>query len=122
MDFRALAFGQLPHQSKLFLAYLENFEKVKAFYAHAPTVRAVMEASRELDYPAERRAQVVAILTKQNAELGAGPETQANLERLANGALAVVSGQQVGLFGGPAYGLYKALTAIQIAEELTREG
>src|SRR5215469_13218256 len=122
MDCHTLAFSQLPHQPKLFLAYLEKFETVKTFYTHAPTMQAVTEASRKLDYPAERRAEVAAILSKQNAELGAGPKTQANLERLANGALAVVSGQQVGLFGGPAYGLYKALTAIQVAEELTRDG
>jgi len=122
MDCRALAFSQLPHQPALFLAYLENFEKVKAFYAHPPTIQSVTQASGKLDYPAERRAEVTAILEKQNEELGAGAETQVNLERLANGALAVVSGQQVGLFGGPAYAAYKALTAIQIAEELTRGG
>lgn len=122
MDCRALAFSQLPHQPALFLAYLENFEKVKAFYAHPPSIEAVTQAAHKLDYASDRRAQVAAILGKQNAELGAGTETQANLERLANGALAVVSGQQVGLFGGPAYAVYKALTAIQIAEELTRDG
>lgn len=122
MDFRALAFSQLPHQPKLFLAYLENFEKVKAFYAHPPTMESVSQATRKLDYPAERRAEVAAILGKQNAELGAGSETHVNLERLAKGAVAVVSGQQVGLFGGPAYSIYKALTAIQIAEELTSHG
>ena len=122
MDFRALAFSQLPHQPKPFLAYLERFETVRAFYTHPPTMEAVTQASRMLDYPAERRALVARVLRKQNAELGAGSETQANLERLANGAVAVVSGQQVGLFGGPAYAAYKALTAIQIAEELTRDG
>jgi|SRR5919108_528306 bacillithiol biosynthesis cysteine-adding enzyme BshC len=122
MDCRALAFRQLPHQPKLFLAYLEKFASVKVFYAQPPTMEAVTKANRRLDYPAERRAVVAQILGKQNAELGGGAETRANLERLANGAVAVVSGQQVGLFGGPAYAGYKALTAIQIAQELTRNG
>src|SRR5205807_609650 len=122
MNCRALAFHQLPHQPKLFLAYLEKFEKVKAFYAYPPTMQAVTRASKKLDYPQERRAEVAAILSKQNETLGTGTETTSNLERLAKGAVAVVSGQQVGLFGGPAYAIYKALTAIQIAEELTREG
>jgi bacillithiol biosynthesis cysteine-adding enzyme BshC len=122
MDCRALALQQLPHQPKLFLAYLEKFEKVKAFYAHPPTMQAVKRISAKLEYPVDRRTEVAAILGQQNDALGAGPETASNLERLARGAVAVVSGQQVGLFGGPAYAVYKALTAIQIAEELTRDG
>lgn len=122
MDCRALTFSQLPHQPALFLAYLERSEKVRQFYEHPPTMQAVAKTSRKLDYPKERRAEVSEILGRQNSALGASAETNSNLERLASGAVAVVSGQQVGLFGGPAYAFYKALTAIQIAEELTREG
>jgi len=122
MDCRSLFFRQLPHQPKLFLSYLDEFEKVKTFYEHPPTLEAVKRAVREIAYPSERRTEVTSILRNQNAAFGAGANTEANLERLAKGAVAVVSGQQVGLFGGPAYSVYKALTAIQISEELTASG
>lgn len=122
MDCRALASHKLPHQSKLFLEYLNNFSKVQAFYAHAPKMSSVTAVARELDFPKERRSAVATILRAQNTAFGAGPAVFENLGRLEKGAVAVVSGQQVGLFSGPAYSFYKALSAVQVANELTRSG
>jgi len=122
MDCRALPFRQLPHQSKLFIQFLDDFPSVKQFYQHPPTIQAVKKAARSIDYPRERREVVAGILGDQNAAFGAGERTRENLARFSKGAAAVVSGQQVGLFSGPAYAIYKAVTAIQIAQELTRGG
>src|SRR5271168_340048 len=122
MDCRALAFSQLPHQPKLFLDYLDHFARVKPFYAHEPTAKSVLREAKTLNFPRGRAGAVVVILRKQNAAFGSDSKTLENLDRLANGAVAVVSGQQVGLFGGPAYSIYKALMAVQIAAELTRDG
>ncbi len=73
MDCRALASHKLPHQSKLFLEYLNNFSKVRAFYAHAPKISSVTAVARELDFPKERRSAVAAVLRAQNAAFGSGP-------------------------------------------------
>src|SRR5580704_10782823 len=122
MECRSLPFRQLPHQSKLFLQFLDNFSSVKQFYGHPPTIAAAKKTAGTLSYPADRRTEVTEILREQNAALGTGEATRANLDRLAKGAVAVVSGQQVGLFGGPAYAIYKAVSAVQIAQELTKAG
>jgi len=122
MDCRALLPHQLPHATKLFRDYIENFSKVEQFYEHEPELKAAARCAKNLEFPQDRRVQVADILRAQNLLYGSGVETQKNLERLADGAFAVVTGQQVGLFGGPAYAFYKALTAIQAAHELTEKG
>jgi bacillithiol biosynthesis cysteine-adding enzyme BshC len=123
----SIPFRRLPHQPKLFLRFVDDFPGVSTFYAHPPTWEAIKQTAKSLDFPAERRKQVAAVLRDINRNLagplpGGSEATQRNLERLANGAVAVVSGQQVGLFGGPAYAFYKALSAIRIAGELSETG
>jgi len=118
----SIPFRRLPHQPKLFVRLIDDYSSVRQFYAHPPNMDAVREVASRLDYPAERRSEVARILREQNAAFGASAATTSNLEKLERGAVAVVSGQQVGLFGGPAYAIYKALTAIRLAEELSEAG
>src|ERR1700752_850594 len=122
MECRVLLPHQLPHASKLFRDYIDDFSKLKGFYEHTPDLKSAIRYAKKLKFPAERRREVAGILRAQNLLFGSGEKTEANLQRLADGAVAVVSGQQVGLFGGPAFSFYKALTAIQAAEELTQKG
>jgi bacillithiol biosynthesis cysteine-adding enzyme BshC len=118
----SIPFRRLPHHPKLFVRLIEDFASVSRFYAHAPNLDEVKRVAASLEFPAERRREVAAILREQNEGLGAGAAAQRNLENLERGAVAVVSGQQVGLFSGPAYAIYKALTAIQVAQELREAG
>jgi bacillithiol biosynthesis cysteine-adding enzyme BshC len=118
----SLPFRRLPHQPKLFLQFVDDFPSVASFYAHPPTLEAVTQTAKSLEFPAERRKEVSAVLRDINKTLGADEATQRNLDRLESGAVAIVSGQQVGLLGGPAYAFYKAMSAIRIAEELSESG
>jgi len=122
MQCRALAFRELPHQPPLHLAFLDDFSKVNSFYAHEPTLENVAKLAASLNFSPSRRAAVAAILREQNEALRAGPATLENIGRLERGAAAVVTGQQVGLFGGPAYSFYKALSAIEAARLLAKSG
>jgi bacillithiol biosynthesis cysteine-adding enzyme BshC len=75
-----------------------------------------------LRHDPSRRERVSTILERQNKSWDASPQTFANLTRLRQGATAIVTGQQVGLFGGPMFAVYKALTAVKLAEEATAGG
>lgn len=118
MDFECLAFSSIPHSSRLFQDFLHHFERVQTFYARPPLEHSWWnEEKQRIEYPAERRQAVAAILERQNREFGAGEKTLANIERLRQGAAAVVTGQQVALFGGPLYCMLKAVTAAVQAEK-----
>jgi bacillithiol biosynthesis cysteine-adding enzyme BshC len=112
----------MPHTSALYRDHLFEHARVAEFYPHPANVEAVKEYARTLDFPTERRQRVAEILAAQNKGWGAAAKTLDNLQRLKNGAVAVLSGQQVGLFGGPLYSILKAVSAVQLAAELTASG
>jgi bacillithiol biosynthesis cysteine-adding enzyme BshC len=118
LETECLPFSSIPHTTHLFEDFLHNFDRVKQFYARPPLNQDWWaEELRRIQYPAERRQAVTAILERQNRELGAGEKVLANIQKLREGAPAVVTGQQVGLFGGPLFCLLKALTAVIMAEK-----
>jgi bacillithiol biosynthesis cysteine-adding enzyme BshC len=118
-----LPFSQIPHTTALFTDFLAYSPKVQPFYPRSPLLLEwVKQEAQNIRYDSSRRDHVAAILQRQNESWGASPQTLANLDRLRKGAAAVVTGQQVGLFGGPTFSIYKALTAIKLAAAATAEG
>jgi bacillithiol biosynthesis cysteine-adding enzyme BshC len=61
---------------------------------------------------------VAGALIRLAQELDAPPASLENAKRLSHGALAVVTGQQPGLLGGPLLILHKAATAVRLAQSL----
>ena len=123
MKSHCFPFRQIPHSTPLFLDYLDRTQSVQQFYPRsARFLEWAKEESTRVDYPAERRARIADILERQNRDFGASSKTLANIDAFRSGALAVVTGQQVGLFGGPAFSLYKALSAIKLANEAHKLG
>jgi bacillithiol synthase len=123
MKSQCLPFTQIPHTTRLFLDYLSHTPSVHGFYPRSPIFSEwVKDESPRVVYDAARRSKVSEILERQNRAWGTSPKTLANIERFRRGAVAAVTGQQVGLFGGPLFSIFKALTAVKLAEQATTAG
>jgi bacillithiol synthase len=114
--------AELPGTTHLYSSFLSDFTRVSDFYIHPPNPDGIDEAVRRIRLDDGIRRAVVEVLRTQNLAFGGDWATTRSLDRLRDGAVAVVTGQQVGLFGGPAYSIYKALTAIHVARELNDRG
>lgn len=113
-----LPFDQIPHQTRLFLDYLKDPPALRRFYPSAVRFHHEL-ASRVPDVLAAYqvdRDRVCDALAAMNQRWGAGEATLTNIRLLRESdCIAVVSGQQAGLFSGPLYTIYKALSAVKLA-------
>lgn len=120
----SMRFTELPHEpgalSQLYLDFLYDFDRVSEFF--------------EIDYRQEEkfeeyasyvcknfrhRQELVEVLLEQNQDIGASEQTLEHIRWLGgSNGVAIVTGQQVGLLGGPLYTLYKTITVLKLAAHL----
>ena len=120
-----IPFKRIPHQTHLFLDYLYEPDRVAGFYNGATRflVDPSLRSPEVLENYRVDRQRVCNALEVMNTGWGAGKEVLGNISRLReSNAIAVVSGQQAGLFTGPLYTIYKALSAVKLAECLAQRG
>lgn len=113
----------LPGTPLLLRDYVHNFARLAPFFAGNPQAEgAYREQADRLDTRTYRRAEVVDVLLAQNAAWEAPAAVRQRLETLREPrAVVVITGQQTGLFGGPLFTLYKALTTVRLADRLQAE-
>ncbi len=122
-----LDYRQLPGQSPLFLEYLYNYPSVSSLYSspvHLSLESLKDSASKVYDHHADYpRDELVVLLKDFNQKVKASESTFKNIENLkSKKTVAVMTGHQLGFWGGPAFMVYKAITAICVARALTEEG
>ena len=113
----------LPGTTALFRDYADvrssaHAAALRRWYPSDPFTMDWAKRSPELD--AAHRGRLADILLRQSDGFDASGAVLANIERLRNGAAAVVTGQQVALFGGPLLTLLKAATAVRKAADATK--
>ncbi len=118
-----LPFSSLPGTPQLFVDYAENLSDARNYYmGHFSDLMAFETHLQLLERRSYLREPLYNVLAAQNKGFLAGDRTFMNLERLKSSTtFAVVTGQQVGLFTGPLYTLYKAMTAVQLSKWLEEQ-
>jgi bacillithiol biosynthesis cysteine-adding enzyme BshC len=107
----------------LFVDYLNDFEKLKDYYAADFRDRKSWKKLIDKVLSKQKdRSTLIRVLTEQNKQHHCGIRTLANIDLLGNeNTVAVVTGQQVGICSGPLYTIYKTVTAIKLAEQLSTQ-
>jgi bacillithiol biosynthesis cysteine-adding enzyme BshC len=119
----AIDLSRLPWARPLGIDYVNNFSKLADFFAGDPAQPEAWRAAiaRAQQHPRDRAALTAAITAQQKAR-NAPPAALASSARLADPkAIAIVTGQQAGLFGGPIYTLLKAITTITLAKKIEQD-
>lgn len=115
------SFEHLPF-SKLFKTYVQNFDEVNKFFETNPFDYNAI--SQKIDGFAfqDNRKQAASILSALNKQFDVHEAALHNIKRLEKeNALAVVTGQQLGVYGGPLYTVLKTISTIHIAKKLEKK-
>ncbi len=114
-------YADLPDQHQLFTDYVYNFDKVKGYYKYnfRDKEEYLKLFKKRAEMQDENRGTLSAILQNQYQNRQISEISAKNLSLLREKTtLAVVTGQQLGILGGPLYTFYKIITAIKLCNNL----
>lgn len=114
-------FSDIAGHQNIFLDYLYEFENVKEFYKSDfrnkeiyPEVFANAATKNDT-----HRKKIVDIIKNQYKSFKYSRQTELNIESFKlSKTVAIVTGQQLGLMGGPLYTFYKIITTIKLCSFL----
>ena len=111
---------RFPWIRKLASDYAYDFKAVAPFFSGDPADRtAWANAIARTQAYDRRRGDIARIIAEQQERRGAPPRAREQARLLADRrTVAILTGQQAGLFGGPLFTLLKALTALKLAEKV----
>lgn len=121
MKITSYSFDGLPFP-KLFKNYISQEQTLLRFYDTNPFSDENLEGKIQNYSYDGNREELGSFLREYNSQFGTYPVVEESIKKLENEkALAIVTGQQLTVFGGPLFTIYKIVTAIKKAEEFERK-
>ena len=119
----SIDYRQLPWAAHLICDYCHAYEHLDPFFVGSPSQPSVWdEAIRVRQSRPGAHTKIAEIAVAQLTSRGAPPAARASAEKLADPAtVAILAGQQAGLFAGPLFTLLKALTTVKLARKISTE-
>lgn len=114
---------RFPWIRRLAADYAYAFPSVAPFFSGNPADQSAWaDAIARTQAHRRRRDDIAAVLARQQEHRGAPVKARDAARLLADPrTVAIVTGQQAGLFGGPFFTLLKALTALKLADQVARD-
>lgn len=120
MKKKSISFDKLLFQ-KLFRDYTKQHPDILQFFESDPySDKAIENRIHDLKFKGDRKKSAE-LLKKFNKQFDASDKTLRSVEKISlENSVAVVTGQQVTLMGGPLFTIYKTLTAINLAKYIEK--
>lgn len=114
-------FSEIPKSNNLFLDFINEFELVKNYYKinfrDESLYKSHFEKIVGRDNP--NKEKLFEIINSQYSNFHPSEKTSSNINALKKpNTIAVFTGQQLGIYGGPLYTIYKIFTVIKLCDYL----
>jgi len=118
----AVDIRRFPWIRRLATDYVFAFDRVAPFFAGDPaSPQAWADAIRRRHAHRGSAEAIARVVAAQQERRGAPAAARAEAAHLADrNTVVIITGQQAGLFGGPLFTLFKAITALKLAHHIQR--
>jgi len=116
-------FSDIPGHQNLFLDYMYEFEKVSDYFRYNfRDTENYNSIFSKISKSRNRNSNLPKYILQQYEGFDISEITRENINSLnKDNSLAVVTGQQLGIFGGPLYTIYKTITTIKLSSDLNKK-
>lgn len=107
----------IPVHNRVLADYWKGNAAIQSFFTYHYEQESFEKRAKMLQRHDYKREALVRVIRSYMKRFGISEQAANHLEELETGAIAIVGGQQAGVFTGPLYSVYKAITVILLANE-----